>query len=117
LANAKVLCETLLEPIRKKLGRAIIIQSGIRPQWLNSAIGGAVNSAHLTGRAADIRTVGLTPDVLAKWIRNQGLPVDRCILEYSRWVHIQIPKASLPPRQQYLQATMVNGSTIYGAMA
>src|SRR6187549_2871196 len=82
LANATRLCETVLEPIRSQLGRALMITSGIRPQWLNDRIGGAKNSAHLTGCAADVRIDGMAPEVFARWIRNRGFVVDQVIEEF-----------------------------------
>lgn len=44
----------LLEKARKLLGRPIVIVSGYRCAEHNAAVGGKPNSAHLTGKAADI---------------------------------------------------------------
>lgn len=120
--NIKALCVTILEPIRSRLGRAIVVTSGLRPEWLNVAIGGARKSAHMTGRAADIQAVGMTPTVFARWIRNQGLPLDKCILEFpdssgGGWVHVQIAEGDNKPRNEYLLAKSVAGSTVYEVMA
>lgn len=57
LANLQELASTVLQPIRDKWGEPIIITSGYRSPRLNSAVGGAVNSQHMIGQAADIRTV------------------------------------------------------------
>lgn len=46
----------LLEIIREIYGKPIIINSGYRCPELNRLVGGSVNSQHLTGSAADIRT-------------------------------------------------------------
>lgn len=114
VANLKRLCVLVLEPLRISLGRPIIVSSGYRPPWLNVVIGGAKSSAHLTGRAADIQTVGMTPATLARFIQRQGLPADKVILEFGDWVHVQISKDSAtPPRQSYLTARHVNGQTQY----
>jgi uncharacterized protein YcbK (DUF882 family) len=43
-----------LETMRRKLGRAINITSGIRCAYWNAKQGGVANSAHVTGHAADI---------------------------------------------------------------
>ena len=44
-----------LEVLRERAGTPIIINSGYRSPQLNRKIGGAPNSNHLTGCAADIR--------------------------------------------------------------
>lgn len=54
--NAKKLCETVLQPLRDKYG-PIHINSGYRVRRLNKLVGGAPNSTHMFGLAADI-----TPD-------------------------------------------------------
>ena len=48
-----LLCATILEPIRVKHGVPIIITSGLRSPELNRKVGGAKNSLHLYGKAAD----------------------------------------------------------------
>lgn len=114
IANLKRLCVTVLEPLRVALGRPIVITSGFRPDWLNSLIGGAPGSAHLTGRAADIRAIGMTPVTLARFIERQGLPADKVILEFGEWVHVQVSSAPAEqPRKQYLTARHANGVTQY----
>ena len=45
----------LLDIIREHYKKPIIITSGYRTEVRNKKIGGAFDSAHLTGRAADIR--------------------------------------------------------------
>lgn len=114
IANLKRLCVLILEPVRITLGRPLVITSGWRPEWLNAEIGGAPTSAHLTGRAADIHTVGMTPLTLARFIQNHEFPVDKVILEFGRWVHIQVSEApEKAPRRQYLTAFVDNGRTVY----
>ena len=63
--NLKRLCEWL-EMLRsewnKRYGEGndpIIINSGYRSQAVNQAVGGAANSNHLTGCAADIKVAGI----------------------------------------------------------
>lgn len=48
------LCEDVLEPLRAHLKSPIIITSGFRSPSHNAKIGGAKNSLHTTGMAADI---------------------------------------------------------------
>ncbi len=54
LNDLKHLCYTL-EFIREMVGCPIIVNSGYRSHTVNKAVKGAVNSAHLYGKAADIR--------------------------------------------------------------
>ena len=111
IANAQRLCLTLLEPIRQQLGRPMTVLSGIRPQWLNEAIGGAPNSKHLQGLAADILVPGMSPDTFARFIRQRGFVVDQVISEFGRWTHIGLSDNA--PRNQFLVATKVDGATQY----
>ena len=58
----------MLEQLRKQIGnRPIIINSGYRCPEHNKASGGAKNSQHLYGRAADIRVNGMSPRELEKY--------------------------------------------------
>lgn len=82
----------VLQPLRDKLGKPIIINSGYRCQKLNAAVKGAANSQHLAGQAADIRVNALTPYNLWMYIQDCGIEYDQCILEYNQWVHISFNK-------------------------
>ncbi len=53
-----------LEDIRARTGRPITVTSGYRPPDYNREIGGASNSCHIDGLAADIYCDGLTTDQL-----------------------------------------------------
>jgi zinc D-Ala-D-Ala carboxypeptidase len=92
--NLKSLCENVLEKIRIHFGRPLTINSGYRGPKLNKAIGGAKNSQHMTGQAADIEIAGMDNKILFCWIRD-NLEFDQLILEYykpgvpdSGWVHV-----------------------------
>lgn len=52
--NIRMLHDKLLLPLRQAIGAPITITSGYRCKALNSAVGGATNSLHLWGMAADI---------------------------------------------------------------
>jgi len=114
LANLHRLCQQLLEPIRVKLARPIIITSGYRPKWLNQAIGGSLTSAHMTGNAADVKVVGMSPWTFCRWVQQhapgEGWPIDQCIQEFGQWTHLG---TALAPRGQYLTAKHVDGRTTY----
>jgi len=92
--NLKALCENVLEKIRIHFGKPLSINSGYRGPKLNKAIGGAKNSQHMTGQAADIEMVGMDNKILFCWIKD-NLEFDQLILEYykpgipdSGWVHV-----------------------------
>lgn len=52
--NLRNLCEQVLEPLRSYANQPITISSGYRCKALNKVVGGARNSQHMTGEAADI---------------------------------------------------------------
>ena len=54
LPNLQTLCEVVLEPLRVYAGKPIVISSGYRCPALNRAVGGASQSQHLRGEAADL---------------------------------------------------------------
>ena len=52
--NLKALIEDVLDPLRELYGRPIHVTSGYRCPKLNNLVGGAPNSQHMRGEAADI---------------------------------------------------------------
>ena len=103
--NLKLLCITL-ERIRTLLGKPITISSGYRSTRVNKAVKGALSSAHLDGRAADIKVKGMTPYEVCKAIQEAKIPVDQVIFENlggnGGWTHIGIAKVGVEPRNQFL---------------
>ena len=53
-ANLRLLVEKILDPLREMYGKPITINSAYRSPMVNARIGGAKNSEHMTGCAADI---------------------------------------------------------------
>lgn len=53
--------DVLLQKLRDKLGKSIIVSSGYRCPAKNKACGGAKRSQHMLGKARDIKVSGLTP--------------------------------------------------------
>lgn len=52
--NVKALVENVLDPLREKYGKPIKVNSGYRCPKHNLAVGGATQSQHMKGEAADI---------------------------------------------------------------
>lgn len=61
LGNIKALVNNILDPLRARIGRPIIITSGYRRQQVNELVGGSKTSQHMTGKAVDIHVQGYTP--------------------------------------------------------
>lgn len=117
LDNARRLAERVLQPIRDQFG-VTVVTSGYRSPEVNQRIGGARNSQHMTGQAADIRVPGMSNYDLAVWIRA-NLDYDQLILEAytpgevnSGWVHVSYvgPEEN---RKENLTATFHSGSATY----
>ncbi len=89
--NMTRLIKVVLDPLREAYGQPITVNSGYRSPALNKAVGGAKNSQHMTGEAADI-TVGSKEGNkwLFEYIRD-NLPYDQLIDEYDySWVHVSL---------------------------
>ncbi len=89
IANLRRLCE-VLEAVQRLFGAPLQISSGYRSPALNTLIGGAANSAHVQGLAADFSIVGLPPRQVVEAIADSDVPFDQLILEFDRWVHLGI---------------------------
>lgn len=102
--NLRLLVENVLDPLREAWGAPIIVTSGYRSKLLNETVGGAANSQHTTGMAADIRTLSDLPqdnERLFDLARRMDLPFDQLIDEYRyNWVHISYSRYSM--RKQVL---------------
>lgn len=113
VTHVEELCETVLEPLRAALGRPIVVLSGYRPSWLNTAVGGSRTSDHLEARAADIVVPGVRPIDVCTKADDLELPYKQVIHEFGRWTHISIPPFNLKPIRQALTAFKSNGKTVY----
>lgn len=111
IKNIKALCVNVLQPLRNKLKRPIIITSGYRSEALNLKIGGAVNSQHCLGEAADIIIPNVQPVDLFSYIITNEIKYDQVILEFNKWVHISYRKKFL--RHNTLLAKHEDGDVVY----
>lgn len=127
-ANMTLLCNKLLQPIRDKYGKSIIVTSGYRCPALNSKVGGAKTSQHVSGQAADINSGdGYKAGGEARYKANAELfdliyrvgGYDQLINEFPdakgrpQWVHVSYNPALKKQRGQALVAKKVGGKTIY----
>lgn len=79
----------ILQEACDKFGDTIVITSGCRCVGHNRACGGAVNSQHIFGIAADFKVFKdrkqVDPEIIADWLEmKSGLGVGR----YKSWVHV-----------------------------
>lgn len=101
LASLTVLATYILQPLRDAWGQPIVVSSGYRCEELNKAVGGAKNSQHLLGEAADIHTLSDFPaDNQALFatavclVRDGKIKVGQLIDEYGyNWIHISLPNS------------------------
>lgn len=79
-----------LEVLRSHIKLPITITSGFRSKEHNAKIGGALNSFHILGMAADIQVKGMAPkqvaDVVEKLIK-EGKMREGGIGIYRTWIH------------------------------
>lgn len=61
LTNIRDLINNVLDPLRARIGRPIVITSGYRSRQVNELVGGSRKSQHLSGQAADFYVKGYTP--------------------------------------------------------
>ena len=115
--NLKLLCTSILQPIRDHFGRVVSVSSGYRSQELCIAIGSKTTSQHAKGQAAAFEIYGLSNRELANYIK-ENLDYDQLILEYwkesdpnSGWIHCSYNSEG--NRKEYLRAYKNEGKTKY----
>lgn len=91
MENLRGLCKMVLEPLRRRVGRVIVV-GGFRCEALNRAVHGAEHSQHLRGEAVDIHVTGLEMCRKYAAILSQT-DFDQMILEpqdsmIKRWIHV-----------------------------
>ena len=95
IKNLTDLCYGVLEPVRAKFDKPIIVTSGYRSEELCVAINSSKTSQHTKGQAVDFEIAGVSNLEVALWIQGNCL-FDQLILEFfkeedkdpnSGWVH------------------------------
>lgn len=103
IGNLQKLAKYILQPTRDEWRKPLIITSGYRCLDLNKAVGGAQNSYHTQGLAADVSVMSKQEGrTLATYFLRRKL-CDLVILENHKstyWVHVQL---SQNPRHRYLE--------------
>lgn len=105
----------VLEDVRKVLGKPIIISSGYRSVTVNKLVGGASNSFHIRGLAADFTCPGFgNIDSICRAIapKMQEFGIDQLIKEFNAWVHLGIAEQDMDARHMVL--TIDNTGTRIG---
>ncbi len=92
LDNLLELIFYVLQPLRDKLGKPMIITSGFRSKKVNELVGGVDPSQHLYGQACDFVVNGMTPAQVVEFVKNSGIEFDQLINEYNQWTHISFNK-------------------------
>ena len=96
-----VLVDQLLDPIREAWGEPIVVSSGYRCKELNTLVGGAKNSHHMLGCAADL-IAGNKADhrrlfnLILQMQQLGKIRFTQLILEADgRWIHISYVPSDL----------------------
>lgn len=82
----------VLNILRTKIEKPVIINSGYRTPERNAKVGGAKYSYHMRGMAADIRVNGMTPKQVANKL-DEIVPDECGIIVYKSWVHFDVRKS------------------------
>ena len=116
--NLELLVDNILDPLRRKWGKPIVVNCGFRCEELNKLVKGSKTSQHRYGLAADIEDASRDEAEnkrLFDLIREMRLPFDQLINEFDySWIHISYSKTLR--RGQVLEAKSVGGKTQYTVM-
>jgi zinc D-Ala-D-Ala carboxypeptidase len=112
LEALKLLCENILEPLRRHVKGPVFISSGFRSKKLNDLIG-AASSQHTKGEAVDIDIPGRNAEVF-NYLKV--CDVDQLIWEFGddnepSWVHVSYKAKG--NRNEHLKAEHVKGKVVY----
>lgn len=112
--NLTELCSNVLQPLREIIQVPIIITSGFRSFDVNTIVGGASNSQHLEGKAADFIVPSMILADVFNIVQNQ-LPFDQLIYEFGKWIHVSWNGQK--NRHQAMISKVVSGKTVYESVS
>lgn len=95
-----------LQMIRNHFGAAVTINSGYRTESYNAKVGGAKSSYHMKGQAFDIVVKGHTPQEVARYAQEIGIPG---IIHYNTFVHVDSREKKYWARNDNGKVTTVTG--------
>lgn len=105
VSNLQFLCREILEPLREWMNEPITISSGFRCPKLNKAVGGATNSQHLAGEAADIHLPNIETGRKYLEFILENCRFHQVIWEHDTsgtyWIHVAIRQNGIN-KQQYI---------------
>lgn len=87
--NLQLLAQAL-QQLRDVAGGPLVVTSGYRCLTHNARVGGAKNSQHVRGIAADVWSKTLTPNELAALAEKVPAFANGGIGKYSRWIHVDV---------------------------
>lgn len=88
-AQLQDLINNLLDPVRRAWGKPIRVNSGYRSVELNRLVGGAANSQHTRGEAADLTTGSVADNKRLFELIRDKFNFDQLIDEkHYQWVHV-----------------------------
>lgn len=79
----------VLETIRNHFNEPVIINSGYRTPTWNEKVGGAKNSYHMKGMAADIVVKGVSTKQVAEYA-NEIMKNHGGVIRYTNFVHVDV---------------------------
>lgn len=112
IESLRRLCKNVLEPLRERVKRPVVVSSGFRSATVNRRIGGSARSQHCRGEAADFTIPGMSVEDVVALIRAMNLPFDQLIDEFGAWVHVSHSRTG-KQRGQVMTARRVGGKTEY----
>lgn len=114
----------VLQSIRDYYGKGIVVNCAYRCKAVNTKVGGASTSQHMTGYAADLKAAdGNNTDLklaILAWAKTHVY--DQIILEQCdsngvpAWIHFGYKHTSKGQRRQQLKAKKVNGKWNYTSL-
>lgn len=111
IQNLCNLCTNALDPIADQYSN-VVVTSGYRGPDLNRNVGGAGNSQHCTGQAADLQFPGMNLSQVFSWIQT-NISFDQVIMEHdssTTWIHVSYASSTANRR---IAATLTKGSNNY----